>query len=92
MVNDQSTWTSIEINTNAEIRTFNSNQLFEWHWDAEDRILEVIDFSGKWQFQLDNSKPINLTSGLILDIVKAGIWHRMICIETGSISIKVTKL
>ena len=60
-------------------RTFSSGTDSDeliWHRDREDRRLLVVE-SGGWQFQMDNSLPVNLKPGQEL-LVPAGAWHRVI--------------
>ena len=60
-------------------RTFSSGTGSDeliWHRDREDRHLLVVE-SGGWQFQMDNSLPVNLEPGQEL-LVPAGAWHRVI--------------
>ena len=60
-------------------RTFSSGTDSDeliWHRDREDRRLLVVE-SGGWQFQMDNSLPVNLEPGQEL-LVPAGAWHRVI--------------
>ena len=60
-------------------RTFSSGADSDeliWHRDREDRRLLVVE-SGGWQFQMDNSLPVNLETGQEL-LVPAGAWHRVI--------------
>ena len=61
------------------IRTFDPNapaHLYKWHFDREDRIVEVLEDSD-WRFQYDNEMPIPLITGVDVKI-PAGIYHRII--------------
>lgn len=76
---------------NSFIRTF-SNDLNEddlvWHRDIEDRIIEVINNNGNWQFQFDNMLPIILNKTIF---IKKGEFHRLIK-GNGELKLKVIRL
>lgn len=60
-------------------RVFNSNNdehLLKWHWDEEDRKVEVMNDTD-WKFQFDNQIPFQMKKGDIIDI-KKGEFHRVI--------------
>jgi hypothetical protein len=87
----ETNWHTEHVSDNSEIRTFSSEQLFEWHQDDETRAIKVIAISGEWLFQFDDSIPITLQidSAVIID---KDIWHRLISMTTfGKISLLVTK-
>ena len=63
--------------------------LFKWHFDREDRIIEVLEDSD-WRFQYDNEMPIQLITGVDIKI-PAGIYHRVIPGKT-KLSLKINKL
>jgi hypothetical protein len=50
--------------------------LFKWHFDEEDRTIEVLEDSD-WNFQYDNEFPIPLLTGIDINIPK-GLYHRII--------------
>ena len=67
------------LNENTRVRTFNSNVSEDhliWHRDRQDRVVEVVHSNG-WMFQRDDSVPIVMSSGDILE-VSANEWHRII--------------
>jgi len=51
-----------------------SNEL-EWHLDEEDRIVEVLENKGNWQFQLDNKLPTLLENKIF---IPKETYHRVI--------------
>ncbi len=78
-----------DLSESAMIRTFTEevpDNLLKWHWDAEDRTIEVLENSG-WQFQRDNELPIDLEG--TIEIPK-GQWHRIIK-GTGTLKLKIAK-
>ena len=67
------------LNENTRLRTFHANVSEDhliWHRDRQNRIVEVIHSNG-WLFQRDDSVPIVMSSGDILEI-SANEWHRII--------------
>jgi len=50
--------------------------LFKWHWDEEDRIIEVLG-DNDWHFQYDNEMPMPMLAGIKIQI-PAGVIHRVI--------------
>jgi len=69
-----------EIDENTKIRTFTSDSdpdEFQWHRDKEDREVTILDITGDWKFQMDNSLPITLKKGDVLNIPNH-IFHRLI--------------
>lgn len=86
-------YTEVKLDQKTSIRTFNSEYIKEhqlkWHWDEEDRIIEVLEDSN-WKFQYDNELPIPLIAGVDLKI-PAGLYHRLI-LGTGKLSLKINKI
>ena len=75
----------------TSIRVFSSDSpahLFKWHYDHEDRLIEVINSAG-WKFQFDNDLPFLLDKDKYLSI-KKGNFHRLIKGD-GQLIIKVHK-
>lgn len=67
------------LNENTRLRTFHANVSEDhliWHRDRQNRIVEVIHSNG-WLFQRDDSVPIVMSPGDILEI-SANEWHRII--------------
>mgnify|MGYP003146204624 CR=1 FL=1 len=67
------------LNENTRLRTFHANVSEDhliWHRDRQNRIVEVIHGNG-WLFQRDDSVPIVMSSGDLLEI-SANEWHRII--------------
>ena len=63
--------------SDKRIRIFKSNTISEelkWHWDDEDRYVELIDESD-WEFQFDDALPIKFPKRLIIPRM---MWHRVI--------------
>lgn len=61
------------------VRTFDPKapaHLYKWHFDEEDRTIEVLE-DGDWQFQYDNEMPIPVLTGVDIFIPK-GVYHRLI--------------
>lgn len=61
------------------IRFFDHSQpewRFKWHWDDEDRTVEVINNAG-WKFQFDNELPFAMENGMQIEIER-GRYHRII--------------
>ena len=61
------------------IREFKPGQpahLFKWHWDPEDRVVEVLEDSD-WRFQYDNELPTLMLVDVDIKIPK-GVIHRII--------------
>ena len=50
--------------------------LFKWHWDEEDRTIEVLE-DNDWRFQYDNEMPMPMLTGVDTKI-PAGVIHRVI--------------
>lgn len=78
-----------QISENVYIRTFSnevSENVLKWHWDQEDREVEVIGETD-WEFQRDNELPVRMEG--VISIPK-GQWHRIIK-GAGSLKIRVTK-
>jgi quercetin dioxygenase-like cupin family protein len=72
-------YTEIFLERNKILRTFeidSQDQEYEWHRDAEDRIVEVLSGLG-WLFQKDNCLPIKIFPGDKIEIQK-NEWHRII--------------
>jgi hypothetical protein len=63
--------------------------LFKWHFDREDRVIEVLEDSD-WKFQYDNEMPILLNTETTIEI-KAGVYHRVIPGST-KLSLKINKI
>ena len=63
--------------------------LFKWHFDREDRSVEVLNDSD-WKFQYDNQMPITLKTNDIIKI-DAGLYHRIIP-GTTELSLKINKI
>ncbi len=67
-----------EVIDNAYIRTFSvdlETEELKWHWDDEDRIVEVIGTTD-WKFQFDNELPIDMNGTKLF--VEKKRWHRVI--------------
>lgn len=67
-----------EVIDNAYIRTFSvdlETEELKWHWDDEDRIVEVIGTTD-WKFQFDNELPIDMNGNKLF--VEKKRWHRVI--------------
>ena len=90
MVTNDTIWEESIINETTSIRTFESCQLFEWHRDAEDRQLKVLEIEGHWEFIMDNAIPSLLSKGSII-MITAGYWHRLNSVDVGKISILIEK-
>ena len=60
----------------------------KWHFDEEDRIIELIDETD-WMFQFDDELPFLITQSPIF--IPKGKYHRVIAGESDLI-IKVTKI
>ena len=60
--------------------------LYKWHWDEEDRVIEVLEDSD-WRFQYDNELPTPMITGVDIKI-PAGTIHRIIK-GTTKLSIKI---
>lgn len=82
-------WSTEKVDTGSEIRTFDSNGLFEWHQDLELRTVTVLSMTGFWQFQYDNDKPFWIRKGSIF-VIESLIWHRMIPVREGKIELLIT--
>ena len=71
------------------MRHFDSSypeHLFKWHWDEEDRTIEVLE-DNDWRFQYDNEMPIPMLAGVDINI-PAGTIHRVIK-GTTALSVKI---
>lgn len=87
MVEDQEQkWTEEMLSKYDSIRTFEYRDDFEWHTDEEDRTVTVMSVKGKWQFQYDNTKPIDLVEGFEFRIPRDE-WHRILAFDIGSVLI-----
>lgn len=65
------------LDENSFLRTFSVNSSeFEWHRDAEDRIVEVVSGKG-WRFQYDNCLPEFINPGDVF-VVEKNDWHRIL--------------
>lgn len=72
-------------------RTFKHNlntDELEWHKDAEDRIVEVIENKGNWFIQIDNKLPEKLEGKIF---IPKETYHRAIK-GTDDLIITITKL
>ena len=81
------------ISEDESVRTFDSNisqTELEWHVDKEDRLIEIIENSGNWQFQMDNKLPITLNVATEYYIPKE-TYHRIIK-GSGKLKVKIKKL
>lgn len=59
-----------------------------WHWDKEDRTIEVLQ-SGGWSYQERDKKSRKLKNRETFSI-HTGVWHRILK-GSGDLIIKVTK-
>lgn len=76
----------VKISNTEYIREFKNDiddEDLKWHFDDEDRIIEVIGYTD-WKFQFDNELPQNMNDQKIF--IKKGNWHRII---KGSNDLKV---
>lgn len=80
-----------KISSNTFVRKFSSydSNEFEWHQDAENRIIEVMDGS-EWKLQLDNQIPLELKKGQQYFVPK-GKLHRIIA-GPNELVVRLTKL
>lgn len=79
------------IKNNKVIREFSSNvdsDELEWHKDAEDRIVEVIENKGNWFIQIDNKLPQKLEGKIF---IPKETYHRAVK-GNGDLIINITKL
>ena len=61
---------------------FNNNyEDYKWHTDEENRMIEIKEIVGNWQFQFDNELPMSLSISTKISIPK-DIWHRLIPTES----------
>jgi quercetin dioxygenase-like cupin family protein len=77
---------------NQIVRFFDKNVKSEelvWHRDEKTRIVEVLE-GENWEFQFDNSLPVNLKVGDVLNI-PAKAYHR-IKAGTTNLKIKITEV
>ena len=67
------------LNKAESIREFDSDNTveYEWHRDAEDRIVTVISAGENWYYQEDNCLPVLLSEGSVINIKKM-VFHRLI--------------
>lgn len=63
--------------------------LFKWHFDREERIVEVLNDSD-WKFQYDNEIPVSMNKGDLIKI-PAGLYHRIIP-GASNLSLKINKI
>lgn len=93
MIEDQTLpFTEEVLDESTIIRHFEPNQpqhLFKWHFDEEDRIIEVLNDSD-WKFQYDNELPIPLLMGVDIKI-PTGMYHRVIP-GSSNLSLKINKI
>jgi len=78
------------ISKSVVIRTFSVNtseDVFKWHWDEEDRIVEPLN-ENDWQFQFDNELPQRIYKEIR---IPAGVMHRVIR-GTTDLVVKITKI
>lgn len=80
-----------KISSNTFIRRFSphDSEEFEWHQDAEDRVIEVIGGSD-WKLQLDNQIPLDLKKGQQYFVPKEKL-HRIIA-GPDTLVVKLTKI
>lgn len=60
------------------VRTFSADieeSELVWHYDKQDRCVEVIKNDGDWMFQYDNQLPFILNNPIY---IKKGLQHRLI--------------
>jgi hypothetical protein len=84
-------YTEIDVGDNNFIREFKSDissDELEWHLDKEDRIIEVVNNDGGWEFQLDNSLPILLKETIF---IPRETYHRVIK-GKGALTLRIQKL
>lgn len=80
-----------KLDNNQYIREFSSDiddHELEWHLDKEDRLVEVIENTGDWEFQLDNQLPVHLHGKLF---IPKETYHRVIK-GNNRLIVKITKL
>jgi quercetin dioxygenase-like cupin family protein len=68
------------VDENTKIRTFlfNSNsEEYQWHRDEGDRKVTILEVSGEWKFQMENSLPVLLKKGDVLNIPNHE-YHRLL--------------
>lgn len=68
-----------QIIDNKILRTFSPDvelDELKWHQDLKNRYVTIVD-DGGWKYQTDNSLPIDLIKGQIIEIPKM-TWHRVI--------------
>lgn len=76
--------------SDKRIRVFKSDTIIEelkWHWDEEDRYVELIEESD-WKFQFDDSLPIQFPKKLIIPRM---MWHRVIK-GNGDLKVSIRKI
>ena len=79
------------LSENKRVRKFSCNvdpMLLEWHQDKNDRTIKVLEGKG-WQFQLDESLPVDLNPGDLFKI-PSFTWHRIIKGESDLV-LKITE-
>tara|TARA_S200002703_G_C3792996_1_gene244777 strand:- start:1268 stop:1543 length:276 start_codon:yes stop_codon:yes gene_type:complete len=80
-----------KLDSNTYIRIFKSETSqseLEWHLDEQDRLVEVLNNTGNWQFQVDNELPFKLENKLH---IPKETYHRLIKGE-GNLLLKITNL
>lgn len=82
----------IEIGSDYEVRFFSKDvdpNLLKWHWDEQNRLIEVVDIDSDWKFQFDDELPFKIGLGHHIDIVEGNV-HRIIK-GTTDLVVKITK-
>ena len=83
-------FTEEKLEDGVYIRTFETsvpNDELKWHWDEEDRVIEVLE-NADWIFQFDNQLPFPLMGTVF---IPKGMFHRIIK-GGGILKVKITKL
>lgn len=84
-------YNEIIISENSSIRGFTTRvdpEDLKWHFDEEDRIVELIEETD-WMFQFDDELPFTISETPIK--IPKGKYHRII-MGKGDLIVKVTKL
>ena len=84
-------YNEIIISENSSIRGFTNRvdpEELKWHFDGEDRIVELIDETD-WSFQFDDELPFTITETPIH--IPKGKYHRVIMGDNDLI-VRVTKI
>ena len=84
-------YNEIIISENSSIRGFTNRvdpEELKWHFDGEDRIVELIDETD-WSFQFDDVLPFTITETPIH--IPKGKYHRVIMGDNDLI-VRVTKI